>query len=485
MDNKIVIKPLYKPYDWQVKMTRDFMDSQFNACIVARQQGKSEWLIWALLDFLFNYNKHPNPRALVCGKTSESVFGAFFQRIHVLLEKLPKDIYHKTGTKSGVVLVNIYRAHLGDYAQVVFSGVGNMGALRGATWDAAFLDEMSLYPRDCWNSVLRPAMKVRKAKVFFCGTPLSKQDPLYKSLTMCKDERARGNLNYNFTHLSVYDTGVWSPAEIEEEKRSMERDGEEHLFRQELLCEFGVFDAEESPFNRKVAALEDGRADITKIDQKLMQDKVRVNVVCDVGAKGNFATWFYVESSVDKMPVVIDYKDDWASAKELIKYCARVYNEYQVIRITWPHDIAQPSYVDSGTRLDALNDFIHQEGYSNKIIFNVLPKVGKKEQLWTQGRQKFENVRWDRDSSGVHKGLSKLGQLRFKVDAKTGQVRYGQPLLEGFEHACDAFLYLISDVFFESKDLLTKSHQQLSGLAVGQPTQLRNYRQQGVRRYRW
>ena len=297
----IKIVPKHKNlYPWQLDALRKIAHAQYTAMVVARQSGKTELLIDILTDFVFTYNKFSYPKALVAGKTSESIYNTFFQRFHQQLQGLPTEVYHKRGTKEGSIHVNVYRPQFGDYAQIVFSGVGNISAIRGGTYDLHLLDEYTLYPKDAWNAVLRASGKIRGAKTIWTATPEGRNNPMYREMQLCKREEALGNPQYAAIHLDAYAAGVMSNEEIELERRAYVSSGEEHLFHQEILARFEAIDAEEAPFNSKIMQLEDGKNDITDIDKKIMQAKVRMNVVCDLGKRGNAATWFWVESPVDQ-----------------------------------------------------------------------------------------------------------------------------------------------------------------------------------------
>ena len=183
--------------------------------------------------------------------------------------------------------------------------------------------------------------------------------------------------------------------------------------------------------------------------------------------------------------MILEYKDDFNGAKELLRYCADKYKEYQIIRITMPSDILQPSLEDGNTRLEVLHEYLRKNGYSEKIRINVLPKTKDKDQLWQMGIAKFGNLRWDRDGDGVFSGLQKLSQIKFKRDAKTGWVKFGDVVLDGMQHAGDALLYLFADLN-ESKDILSATYAQLSGISTRPLQKKGNYLgDRSVKRYRW
>ena len=488
--NKIKMSPLHSDhYPWQLEALYKMAHAQYISLVVARQSGKTELLLWLLMDFVFNYNKFKHPRAFVAGKTSESIFQNIFQRMHNQMSHLPVEVYHKRGTKEGTILVNVYRPKFGDYAQIVFSGVGNIGAVRGGTFDLMLLDEYSLYPKDAWNAVLRPATKVRGAKAIFTGTPEGRNNPLYRETMLCNKRVAAGDPQYASIYLDCYDAGVLSEEEIEGERTAYEESGEPHLFDQEYLVRFDAIATDEAPFNRHIMELEDEHADITDIDKKLMQDKIRINAVCDIGKAGNCATWFWVRSPIDGNPILLAYEDRFNGLKNLVRYCAKAYGDYTNIRIVLPVDANQPSLEEGGTKAGVLNEFIYQEGWANKISLVVLPKVKNKHHLWQSGIQRFGELRWDRSGAGIMNGLTKLSQVRFKRDVKTGWVNFGDVINDGNQHAGDAMLYVFADLD-ESEKAQAQEVKQLGGFDIG-PAPSGKYSTKGGykynvgRKYRW
>ena len=456
----IVAEPKHKPYKWQVQLIKTIMSAQYTALVASRQQGKTETLIWALHDFIFTYDKYENPRALVCAATTVSAFNNFFLRLHRQLEHLPQNVYVKTGSKNTVIDIFVYRPHIGDHAQVTFCGMGNVGALRGGVWDLCLLDEYQIAPRDYWNGVLRAATKVRKAKVVFTGTPDGMDNPLWRELQMCKKEKEKyKNSKYNYAHLNVYECGVWTKEEIEEERRAMYGAGEGHMFEQEYMARFDAIDVREAPFNEMIRGLETGHAWLTDIENKLLNDKPLLNVVCDIGKAGNCATWFWVSSPLDKRPLVLAYEDKYNGTKELVEKTFRQYQEYYKIRMVFPHDIMMPSLTDGNTRLDNLQQFMHSEGWSNKIEIVVLPLTKDKNELWRMAINKFRTLKFDPNGEGLNKGWNKLSQVRFKKDIKTGHIRFGEPVLNGNQHAADALMYLFADINESGKSIVQATKQ--------------------------
>ena len=488
--SKVIVKPEHLDlYPWQWEAMRTIGGAQYIAMVVARQSGKSALLLALALDWLVNYDRFPYPRAMICGKTSESIFANLFQRLHNKISHLPIEVYQKAGTKSGVIHTNIYRPHIGDWAQIVWSGVGNVSAFRGTTLDLALLDEYSLYPKDAWNAIIRPATKIRGAKAIFTGTPEGRNNPLFRETSLCKKEAARGNKQYACVHLNAYQAAVMSDEEIEIERRAYESSGENHLFHQEVMARFDAIDTGIAPFNQHVMDLEDGHADMTKVDKRLNNDKTMLNVTCDIGAAGACATFFWVRSPIDNRPIVLAYEDKFNGLKSLVNYCMKVYGDYTHIRLVLPVDANQPSLEEGNTRAYVISEHIQKNGWASKMDIHVLPKVKDKLQLFQQGIQQFSTLKWDRDGHGIMDALVKLSQVKFRQDPKTGWVDFGKVVKSGDEHAADALLYIIADINNTEKQQVQQM-KQLAGLGtinISQPKYPTDtpMKYNVNRRYRW
>ena len=97
--NTIQIKPKHpKLYKWQQDAMRKIAKAQIISCCCSRQVGKTQLASELLVDYLFNYNKTKYPRALVAGKTSESVYNTFFLRVYQQLQSLPDTVLTKRGS---------------------------------------------------------------------------------------------------------------------------------------------------------------------------------------------------------------------------------------------------------------------------------------------------------------------------------------------------------------------------------------------------
>ena len=145
---------IWTPHDFQVEMAKKLMNSRVHACVIHRQAGKTEFGIRLLVDFLFNFKKYRNPKALVTMKTADQTFDTYFGRTHNLLKALPESVYMKRGGRDTGVRIYFHRPHIGDTATVIFGGIGNIDAYKGGTYDLMILDEMAYYPQHAYWKII-------------------------------------------------------------------------------------------------------------------------------------------------------------------------------------------------------------------------------------------------------------------------------------------------------------------------------------------
>lgn len=124
-------------------------------------------------------------------------------------------------------------------AKIRLYGADNINALRGLYFDGIVVDEVSQIDREFWGQVLLPALTDRYKLdptlgwAIFIGTPQGENmlSALYTRAVAAETVDWYGKL------LTVHDTGVFTPEEIEKIKRETTTEAE---FRQEWLCDFSV-----------------------------------------------------------------------------------------------------------------------------------------------------------------------------------------------------------------------------------------------------
>jgi len=137
-----------------------------------------------------------------------------------MLQHIPKSIVKRRNeTEMRVELVN------GAYVQII--GTENLDALMGGNPMGIIFTEYSLHTPEVWN-MLRPILAVNGGWAIFNYTPRG-TNHAYKLLKEHEDDP-----NWFTQVLTVDDTHVLTPEDLEEEKKSMPRD----LYEQEYYCKF-------------------------------------------------------------------------------------------------------------------------------------------------------------------------------------------------------------------------------------------------------
>ncbi len=109
-------------------------------------------------------------------------------------------------------------------------GADDPDSLRGYRWDKVWLDEVAQMKGDVWPEVVMPACQDRNAPAGFIGTP--------KGVDAFSELFYRGMNDdtglWSSKRWTVYDTGVFTPEQIEGIKKQMS----EKAFAREFLCDF-------------------------------------------------------------------------------------------------------------------------------------------------------------------------------------------------------------------------------------------------------
>ena len=435
---------LWKPRDFQIDMANKIKNTPVHACVIHRQAGKTEFGIFLLIDFLFRFNKLKNPKALVCMKSHDQTFDTYFGRTHAELRHLPEAIYMKRGGKDTGVRIYFHRPHFGDTATVIFGGVGNIDVYKGGTYDLMILDEMAYYPAHAWDEIFEPMIKARKGKAILTST-LQGRNHFYDMLMYAKDQEEKGNKRYSYINRSWKDTTVFSKEEMLETKKSAARRNKLYKFLQEYENDPDAASSEEAPFAMKVSlANEEGRF-VVNDKHPVIEDSTHINVSVDIGKKGNCATWFWKQDSVDNSIIFMDYEDEYDGLKSLLNEVYEKYKKkYANINIIFPFDVMQPSMTEGKTHLANLQRHLIDNHMHRQVTLHTLPKVAVKEAMWVRGLQFWNRCYFNYEK--CMRGIDKLSRTRFVKTKNDGIVTFGKPVDNGAQHAADAFLYVAAAV---------------------------------------
>ena len=439
--NKPGGKP-YKFYRWQKDAIDKMGAKQKCTAVVARQSGKTEIGAVTMLDFLFRYANRKNPRALICMVSQQQAFNFYFKRIDNFLSKLPKNVYWKQGGKDQPLIIYFRRPHFGDIAEVTICGTGNAKALRGGTIDFMILDEMASYPKGLWKTVFEPMTDMTDGKVLLTSTPNGKN----MFYDLCKQFKKDEKSDPEFGHIEydVHTAAVHSAEWIKKKRNSYIVVDQLAKYQQEYENSFTAAEETEAPFANRVHDLAVGEGLIT--DENTVKYMLsRVTVAVDIGAPGNMAVWHYAINPMNNAITVIDYKDHYLSLKHLLDELYEQYCQEGVqLHIVFPVDVNTPSLTEGGTFLSVVTAHMQEQGYDRVMQVSHLPKVKNKQILWRQGVQTWNRCEFV--ARTCREGLEKLAGVRFRKTANTEEIKYGEAVANGCQHAADAYLYMCAAV---------------------------------------
>jgi phage terminase large subunit len=264
--------------------------------------------------------------------------------------------------------------------------------------------EFSLQDPRAWD-YFRPILLENKGWAMFLYTPRGRNHAYDMYI------QAQSNPLWHCELLTIGDTGVVSPEDIEEERQAGMSDD---MIDQEFYCSFdaaapGAYYAKELRLAR-----EQGR--ITSVP---FSSGVAVDTWWDLGIDDSMSIWF--TQDVGREIHVIDY---YESRGEGFEHYARVLDG----RHTAPHDISVRELGTGKTRLKTAGDL--------GIRFKVAQRPARKEDGIQSVRNIF-SVCWF-DEKACRKGLDGLASYRSEFDEKNRVLR-ATPVHDWASHPADAF----------------------------------------------
>lgn len=122
---------------------------------------------------------------------------------------------------------------------IYIMGADNPDSLRGPNPRGVVLDEFDDMKEEVWSAIIQPIMFANSnAWTWFVGTPKGRRN-LFKKAQYAQEQmrvEAEGGKKseWFYYHLSAIDSGIISPDQLEEAKKTTTED----FFKQEFLCEF-------------------------------------------------------------------------------------------------------------------------------------------------------------------------------------------------------------------------------------------------------
>ena len=155
---------LFKPYDFQEKLIKNFHNNRFNICKMPRQTGKSTTVVSYLLHYaIFNDNVNI---AILANKasTARDLLG----RLQTAYENLPKWL------QQGILAWNKGSMELENGSKILAAST-SASAVRGGSYNIIFLDEFAFIPNHIadqfFASVYPTISSGTKTKVIIVSTP--------------------------------------------------------------------------------------------------------------------------------------------------------------------------------------------------------------------------------------------------------------------------------------------------------------------------
>lgn len=298
-------------------------------------------------------------------------------------------------------------------------GTDNIDAIMSTNPIGCLFDEYSLQDPQAWDYV-RPILRENGGWAAFMFTPRGKNHA-WHLLNM-----ARGNPEWFVSVLTVDDTGVVSPEDIEAERRE---GMDEDLIRQEYYCSFeGVQHG--SYYGKQLEKAEkEGRIGVVP-----WEPNIGVETWWDIGVGDTNAIW--LTQTVGREVLVIDYIE--ASGESVAYYAKELQGKpYTYLSHNGPHDLSvrewgNTSVVDSRpiTRLESAK--------AQGIDFRIVPKVSLESGIDT-ARAFFGKCRFDRGR--CQRGLDALASYHKEYDERMKQFR-SYPCHDWSSNGADAFRYL-------------------------------------------
>ena len=396
-----------------------------------------------IADFIFRFNKRRNPHMIVVGKTAAGVYDIIFHKLFVdIFSHLPKSIYTKQGDAKSLIRITIKRTWLTDpdYVTIELCGAGSGNALRGRTADFLLIDEAAFVPEDTYYNILRPTTSAVDGKIFITSTvnPAEGAENWFaRNHFTLKEMNAEGDTAVNAMDFDVYQAQHKSDEWIATEKEMHRRAGRLDVWEVEYMNNYMLVMSEEAPFAERVYEIfEQDRVDKSP-DFPVALEFPHVYASFDIGKPGNNPCWAWVPHSDGAL--VLSYKDDDGSQYKALERLLEKYPR-SFITVIYPNDANQPSTEDGVTLAQKLEDYIHNNGLTNRMELIVMNKTKSRPALVRGGVEVFKNSKFF--VKECREGLEKLGGVRMKKDATTGFISDKDFVKNKNQHAGDGFIYI-------------------------------------------
>jgi hypothetical protein len=285
---------------------------------------------------------------------------------------------------------------------------------RGLYMDDCTIDEAADVPRAAWTEVISPALSDREGRLSVMGTPRGRMNLLYDLWDLAGGD----DPDWSRSLLTVYETGMVKPAEIERNKRQQT----EAQFNQEWLCSFDG--ATPGAFWGKVMSNLDQKGRITTLER---DPNYPLIAALDLGHSDLMPVIFMQE--IGNQPRILRCETyQFTSIPDMVRDWKD--KGLNVDRLILPHDAKVTELGSGQTR---------QQVFRNLGVTNVLaPNVGLMDGI-EQTRVFLERCWFNRSETAFLREA--LAQYRSEYDEIRGVHRL-TPIHDQASHYADAMRYL-------------------------------------------
>ena len=225
-----------KPYSWQVPIRKILKKTMYCLMVVARQHGKTELMLWDLLDFCLT-TKRKDPVVVIAASTIEQALDIYWFRMLKLFKKYPEHLIEFSRSARQIIIKRPYR---GDQVVIRLFGSENATGVEGMAVDYLLIDELGLWPPGRLAMSFLPARRKKKGFVRIIGTVRGLND-FYNFYFQYFKEMEEGNKSYFCTNVDAHTAcikGGHNPmtlVELAEEEKAYRDRGEYHVWLQAYM----------------------------------------------------------------------------------------------------------------------------------------------------------------------------------------------------------------------------------------------------------
>ena len=431
---EININKGHKWRPFQVTAMKKFTKANRFIFTVARQHGKTHLLLDILKDFMFRYDKHKNPSALVVMETTVQCHDIYYVRLMEALSHLPESVLFSKGSgKNNPITVYMKRPWFGDIVNVTFVGAGT--AVRGRTLHLFIGDEVAFWQPDLWLKLYSPMLDDTGGKAFLTST-VNGYNYYNDMINAYRELEVKLPEVYAEQEFDVYSANHHPDTWIDAREAEYKAAGQHHLWKQEYMNDRSAASFGVAPF---AEVLKD-RNFVQLNDMSRVNFLNYVNINLDLGVPGNMPGWTWAVDLGGQI-TIMEYLHDVPALDFIPAYLQEKYPEKARIHLYLPHDIHHKS-VESGTsRYDRLQDAIKAAGMEYKIVLHDLSKTKAREVLVSRGVELAARAYFNMTLTS--KGIAHLRNTKMKQEGTSQKaIKYGHFIRNKSDHTADAFCYI-------------------------------------------